>query len=163
MAKLNLSVILKHLDLRNLEVYEALRGNEEERKELDRVLSFILPLWYSGIFGGEDQLKMMIEFNRQVNIGWWDLEGHPELRAKVLGAIGVGHVVKHDFHYRERRSSETPLETLLMRKYPDIRKDEIILWCSHNSEATLTEICSSYGVQDKEKTSVIDSYRKLIS
>ncbi len=163
MAKLNLSVILKHLDLRNLELYEALRGNEEERKEFERVLAFVLPLWYSGMFGGEDQLNMMIDFNRHVNIDWWNLDRHPELRSKVLGAIGVGRVIKHDFHYRERRPSGTALEALLMQQYPDIRKDEIMLWCSINSEATLIEMCSSWGVQEDDKKSVIDAYRKVIS
>jgi hypothetical protein len=162
-TKLNFGIILKHLDLKNLELYEAFRNNQEERKEFERVLSYVLPLWYSGVFGGEDQFNLMMKFNRQVNIDWWSLDGHPELRAKVLGAIGLGHVVKHDFHYHEPQRKENALMALLMECYPDIRKDEVQLWCSVNSEAVLFELCSNYGVQEKEKEQIIDQYRKAVT
>jgi hypothetical protein len=162
-SKLNLTVILKHLDLRNLELYEAMRGNEEERKEFDRVLGYLLPLWYSGTFGSEDQISLMIDFNRHVNLDWPNLEGHPELRAKVLGAIGVGHVVKHDFHYRTRTTAGDALKAFLEQSYPDIREDEVQLWCSRNSITTLTEMCSRWGIQDIDKSAIIDAYKKLVT
>lgn len=160
-TKLNFGIILKHLDLRNLELYEAFRQNAEERKEFDRVLAYVLPLWYSGVFSGEDQVNLTIKFNRQVNVDWWNLEGHPELRAKVLGAIGVGKVVKHDFHYREPQRGESALMGLLAACYPDIRKDEVQLWCSVNSEASLVELCSDYGVQETEREKILEQYRKI--
>lgn len=160
-TKLNFTIILKHLDLRNLELYEAFRQNAEERKEFDRVLSYVLPLWYSGTVNGDDQISLALTFNRHVNIGWWDLDGHPELRAKVLGAIGLGRVVKHDFHYRDQRRGENVLLAFLSLRYPDIRKDEIQLWCSTNSEAALTELCLAYGVQEKERIQIIEAYRKV--
>lgn len=161
--KLNLSVILKHLDLRNLELYEALRGNDADRKEFEKNLAYILPLWFSGTYSGKDQLTLMLDFNRHVNIDWFNLDGHPELRAKVLGAIGLGRVVKHDFHYRERRASESALTAFLSQRYPDIRKDEIKLWCSINSEGTLIEMCSAWGIQKDEKTNIVEAYRKIVS
>jgi len=160
-TKLNFGVILKHLDLRNLELYEAFRSNEDERKEFDRVLTYVLPLWYSGVFSGEDQLNLMLKFNRHVNVDWWATDGHPELRAKVLGAIGLGHSVKHDFHYREPQRRENALMGLLSQKYPDIRKDEVQLWCSVNSEANLIELCSDYGVQETERDQIVEQYRKI--
>jgi hypothetical protein len=162
-VKLNLSVILKHLDTRNLEIYEAFRSNEAERKELDKNLAYLLPLWFSGTYSGEDQLTMMLDFNRHVNLEWSALDGHPELRAKVLGAIGLGRAVKHDFHYRERRATENALTAFLNNRYPDIRKDEIALWCLRNSEATLVDMCSIYGIQEKETADIVESYRKVIS
>ena len=162
-TKLNFTIILKHLDLKNLELYEVFHHNAEERKEFDRVLSYVLPLWFSGTFNGDDQINMMLSFNRYVNIDWWNLDAHPELRAKVLGAIGLGHVVKHDFHFREPQRRESALTALLTQQYPDIRKDEVLLWCSINSEAALTELCSMWGVQDTEKESIIETYRKMVS
>jgi hypothetical protein len=162
-TKLNIGVILKHLDLQNLELYAALRQNEEERKEFDRVLAYALPMWFAGTFNGDDQINLMLDFNRHVNIEWRNLDGHPELRAKVLGAIGLGHVVKHDFHFREPEKRVGALTALLMRQYPDIRKDEVTLWCSVNSEATVIELCSLWGVQDTEKQTIIDAYRKIVS
>lgn len=160
--KLNFGIILKHLDLKNLELYEAFRPSQEERKEFDRALAYILPLWFSGILSGEDQISMMLNFNRYANIDWWNLEGHPELRAKVLGAIGPGHAVKHDFHHRAPQRRESALTAFLEQRYPDIRKDEITVWCSRNSEAALVELCAAWGIQDKEKEEIIEEYRKMV-
>lgn len=160
-GRLNLTVLLKHLDTNNFEVYEAYRHNEAERKELDRLVGYMLPLWMSGTANGAEQARITLEFNRHVNIDWRELEGHPELRAKVLAVIGSGKQVKHDFHHRGTRK-QTALTALLAQQYPDIRKEEIALWCRTNNEAALVELCRSLGVQQKEREAIVDEYRNFV-
>jgi hypothetical protein len=160
--KVNLTMLLKHLDLRNQALYEALRHNEEERKELDRMLAYILPLWMSGATDPKEQIRLALSFNQHVNISWWELDGHPELRAKILAAIGPGRVIRHDFQARTN-TKITALKDLLSRLYPDIRQDEVQLWCSKNSEATLIELCSDLGMQEKERDTIITEYRNTVS
>jgi hypothetical protein len=145
-----------------MEVYEALKHNEEDRKELESVLHYLLPLWYCGLNDAQDQLNMMINFNRQINIDWVLLNEHPELRTKILAAIGLGHVARHDFHYRKQKKSISPLKSFLEQKYPDIKDDEIELWCHMNSETSLIDLCSIYGIQEKERTEIINCYRDIL-
>lgn len=162
-SRLNLSVLLKHLDQRNLGLYEAFRHNSEDRKELDRLLAYVLPLWVAGSDNGRDQIAILIEFNRHINLAWNELNDHPELRAKVLGSIGLGYQVRHDFHYRATRERTTALRELLVQRYPDIRVDEIRLWCAVNSEANLIELCARYGVQQHEREPILNEYRKVLA
>lgn len=161
-GQMNLKAILRNLDLRNLEIYEALRHNETDRKELEQRLSYVLPLWMCGTLNGRDQLELMINFNRHINLDWLELQGHPELRAKVLAAIGLGKVVQHDYHTRKQRRMSA-LMGLLSEAYPDIRQDEVQLWCSINSEAALIELCADHGTQDAERQAIVTEYRELTS
>lgn len=162
-SRLNLSVLLKHLDQRNLGLYEAFRHDAEDRKELERLLAYVLPLWVAGSDNGRDQIAILIEFNRHVNLNWNELSAHPELRAKVLGSIGLGYQVRHDFHYRPTRQRITVLGDLLTQRYPDIRTDEIRLWCMVNSEANLIELCAHCGVQQHEREPILNEYRKVVA
>ncbi len=160
--QINLQTVLKHLDLGNLNLYASYARREEDRKELDRMLSFIIPLWVSGCVNHAEQFNVMLAFNEHINLSWWELEGHPELRAKVLAAIGLGKVVRHNYHYRGRMR-QTGLTELLAYRYPDIRKDEVYLWCSINTEATLIEMCQNHGVQEAEREPILTEYRSLLS
>jgi hypothetical protein len=159
---LNIHTILKHLDLNNFGVYKVIKPNQEERKELDRALSYILPVWMAGCTSNTDQFHLMKRFNKHVNHSWWELEKHPELRAKVLAAIGPGRMVKHDLHLRPH-PQQTALTGFLSNRYPDIRKDEVFLWCMTNSEAILIEMCKDYGVQGEDQEKLLGEYRSLVS
>lgn len=161
-GRLNLSVILKHLDSNNFEVYECYRQNEADRKEFDRMLAYILPLWMSGVQNGRDQVALTLAFNQHVNIGWRELDGHHELRAKVLAAIGPGKPLRHDFHLREQRK-QNALTELLVRRYPDIRKDEVGLWCRRNSEANLIDLARDHGLQQKDIDRILEEYRRVVT
>jgi hypothetical protein len=162
--KINLNVVLKHLDRHNLEIYEAFKHKEVERKELDRLLGYVLPIWVSGIASSREQYDMVFQFNEQVNLGWNELKDHPELRLKVLASIGPGKEVRHDFHMRDQKPKPyANLTALLTRRYPDIRPDEIGLWCSVNNETGLIELCDRYGVQVKERDAIFSEYRRAVS
>jgi len=160
--QINLHTVLKHLDLRNLNLYRSYSRRQEDRKEFERMLSFVLPLWMSGCVNHIEQFKLMLDFNEHINLSWWELEGHPELRAKLLAAIGLGKEVRHNFHFR-RRGRQTGLTELLAYRYPDIRKDEVYLWCSINTEAILLEMCQNHGVQETERETILNEYRSLLS
>lgn len=161
-SNLKLNVLLKHLDLRNLEIYAALSQTETDRKELERAFAYLLPLWVSGTVEGRDQIALMFGFNQHVNVGWSELEAHPELRAKVLAAIGLGRVIRHDYQARVRRNTTALLE-FLSRRYPDIREPEVSLWCAINSEADLIALCRDYGIQKDARRAIIDDYRNMVT
>lgn len=165
MAKytVNINVVLKHLDAKNLEIYQAFKPKEVERKELDRMLGYILPVWVSGIDSPRDQYEMVFRFNENVNLDWRELNNHPELRAKVLAAIGGGRTVRHDFHFRQAAGKQVNLSDLLERRYPDIRKDEIALWCTVNNESALIELCRNYGIQEKDQDAILLEHRRAVS
>jgi hypothetical protein len=160
--KINLPVVLKHLDCNNLEVYSAFEHRETERKELTRLLDYVLPLWMTGIGSSIEQYEMVLAFNQHVNSSWAELKNHPELRAKLLGVIGSGKPVRHEFHKREAATSQTSLTGLLTMCYPDIRNDEVALWCTVNNEATLRELCDRYGVQETDRHGIIAEYREVV-
>lgn len=161
-SNLKLNVLLKHLDLRNPEIFAALSQTEADRKELERALAYLLPLWVSGTIEGRDQIALMFTFNQHVNIGWSELDQHPELRAKVLASVGLGRVVRHDYQARERRKATTLLD-FLSRRYPDIREPEVELWCATNSEADLIALCRDYGMQEDARRVIIDEYRNMVT
>jgi hypothetical protein len=160
---INLNVVLRAIDSKNFELYQAFRHQEVERKELDRMLGYILPIWVSGIASSSEQIDMTFAFNQYINIGWRELDKHPEMRAKLLALIGPGHTVRHDFHLREATANQTNLGKLLLLRYPDIRKDEINLWCSVNNEAALLDMCNQYGIQAKERDAILVEYRRAVS
>lgn len=157
-----LNVLLKHFDTNNMEIWETFRHNETDRKELERNLAYMLPLWMSGCANARDQINTTMAFNKHINLDWKQLDGHPELRAKVLAAIGLGKQVRHDFMMRSVRGKLTSLGELLLRRYPDIRQDEILLWCRVNTEPALIELCRDYGLQSKEQEAVLNEYRKCL-
>jgi hypothetical protein len=159
---LSISVLLKNLDINNMELYEAFRHDEITRKELERSLAYMLPVWVSGCALGSDQIPVMLAFNKHVNLNWKDLDSHPELRAKVLATVGLGREIRHDFMMRQPRPKQTALMELLRQKYMDIRKDEVVLWCRKNSEQDLFQLCGDHGVQAKDRELILSEYRKLL-
>lgn len=161
--KINLDVVLKHLDTNNLEIYSAFAHQEVERKELDTLLGYVLPVWMSGIASNGEQYEMILRFNEHVNQRWNELKDHPELRMKVLAVVGPGRPVRHQFHRRDAVATHANLTTLLRQRYPDIRKEEVALWCSVNNEAQLGEFCDEHGVQEKERDVIVNEYRRAVS
>lgn len=162
MAKLNLTVLLKHFDLKNMSVYEAYKSNDAERKELEQMLQYILPLWVSGVATAREQIEILFNFNEHINEGWWELGKHPELQAKLLASIGLGKQVKHDFQYRHKKNNTNKLNEFLRLRYPDVRIDEIRLWCLTNSEKVLSSLLDDYGIQNSEQTIILSEYRKVL-
>jgi hypothetical protein len=160
--QINLNVVLRALDTHNMELYTAFKHKEVERKELERLLGYMLPVWMSSIENSQDQYEMVLRFNEFVNLNWSELKGHPELQAKVLAAIGTGKVVRHDYHMRKQSTVQTKLSDLLLQKYPDIRSEEIGLWCAVNNEAALRELCERYGVQSTERDTIFAQYRRVV-
>ena len=156
-------LVLKHLDAQNMEVYNAFAENEVERKELDNLLGYLLPLWFTGISGSADQFQMVLQFNEHANTSWNELKDHPELRAKLLAALGLGKTVQHEFHKRDISRSPKQLTALLTTRYPDIREEEIALWCSVNNETAVKELCDQYGLQEKDRDAIVAEYRKVLT
>jgi hypothetical protein len=159
---LNLTVLLKHLDLQNLSIYEANYQDEAKRKELERMLQYILPLWVAGVGNAREQLQILFPFNQHINQNWWELKNHPELQAKLLASIGLKKQLNHDFQYRGKKTNINRLDTFLRKHYNGIRRHEIEVWCRLNSEKILLSLLDDYGVQNNERESILAEYRKCI-
>lgn len=162
-TQLPIMPILKVLDQKKFGLYKAFTTDESERKELERLIGYLLPIWMSGAVDDADHARMIVRFNRIANEGWFAFRNHPELQAKILACVGVGREVRHSF-YKVARSTPSPkLTELLQERYRDIRRDEIRLWCQKNSEADVAELAAASGRQNDDVKAIVEEYRRLVT
>jgi DNA-binding HxlR family transcriptional regulator len=161
--QLPIQAILRVLDQRKFNLYSALAKDESDRKELERMLGYILPRWMSGAVNEEDHQRLIIRFNRLANLGYHTLSKHPELQAKLLATVGLGREVKHNF-FKANRASKTPLlDKLLRQQYPDLRKEEMRLWCRLNGASDIKRIAEACSWSEEDVEAVVGEYKKTVT
>jgi hypothetical protein len=160
--KLDLFGVLTFLDEQNMKVYEELKVDSEMLKELERNVSYILPIWMSGASNDKDLYDSTKSFNEICNEGWFSFYKHPELQIKLLAASGLNKKVKHKFFKSKGKESSAPkIRELIEHKYLDIRDDEIKIWCQLNNKSEIKKIAKEKGYQEKELKDVLKEYDKL--
>lgn len=162
-ARLEVHTITRQLDQQNFGLYRKLKENEADCKEIEKMLGYTLPLWMIGSMNDGDHAELLWRFNRMANAGWYtSLAKHPELRCKLLACVGLGRETRHNFVKVTKAPSSTELEDLLRMKYPDIRSNEVLLWCRRNDEETVRDFAAVYGLQEDETDKVVSEYRKFV-
>jgi hypothetical protein len=162
--KLDIFAVLTYLDENNLGVHDALRGDPDMLKELERNISWMVPQWMSGAMKDSDHADLVESFNAICNNGWFDLYGHPELQAKLLACCGTGKKVRHKYYKPSIARTRHVMHDFLSHKYQDIRDSEVALWVRRSEKSDVRRLAESLGYQKdaiKDLNKAYDTLRKI--
>ena len=162
MSKLDLFSVLGYLDEGNMEVYSTLREDPDMLKELEQMVTWMLPQWMTGSTNDAKHAALVANFNEFCNVGWFKTYGHPELQTKLLACCGEGKT-RHKYFKPAKARNLRRIEELLRHKYEDIREEQVELWVSKSSKASLVRLAESFGYQKeqvKDLTKAFDALRK---
>lgn len=158
-AKLDIFTLLEFLDQRNLNVYEALAEDPEVQREFEKNLGWLLPQWMTGASNDAAHRELVLRFNETCNVGWFEFNDHPELRAKLLAAVGLGKKTNHKFFKPGVKTKRDKLIDFIAQSYPDFRPEQLGLWCKTNSLDDLMELTEAAGLQKSEQDDLIQAYK----
>ena len=156
--RLDLFLILKHLDMQDFTVYDQLADDPELIKELDTQLGWLIPQWMTGGVTEQGHRAMIQKFDDTCNTVWGSLKNDPRMRAKLLAACGMGHPMKHKFTKPKGIKKNDPLYNMVLEVYPDARPEEVKLFLKGAGPEEVVDLCKSLGYQKDE----IDKIEKLL-
>ena len=159
--KLDLPALMHHFDLRNLGIYDSLAKDENAEAELSKMVNWVIPQWFSSSTNEQDERALVENFNENCNGVWKELSKYPKLQTKLLSSCGLGKQTKRRFYKLKRNSDTNKLMNLLEMVYPDIKNEEIYLWCEKNTEEDVRELCEYVGYQEKETNEIINLVGKI--
>lgn len=151
---------LRDLDSGNLSVYEDKCTTEEERKDFNKEVGWMLPQWMSSANNPKQQIQLLLNMSK-VATSWGSLNNHPQLRAQLLATCGLGQSTKHRFPKAKKAVGYGALHKLLLKSYPDIRLSEVELWCKSNDIKDVERLAGYHGLQIKELEPIIKVYKKI--
>ena len=94
---LNIFLVLEYLDENNMELYEAVKDDENLLKDLEKNIGWLIPQWFTGSPNEDVHRALILSFNELCNVGWHNFYKHPQLQAKLLASAGLGKSVRHKF------------------------------------------------------------------
>lgn len=159
--KFDLFFVLKELDKNNLKIYESFENEEDLKKEIDKLLSWLLPQWMSASSNDDVEKFLTERVNFICNKSWFKIRNHPKLQAKLLSSCGPGKPIRHRYVKKHHTSSVPNIRILLEAGYPDIKEEEIILWCKKNSPQQVKEFAEENGYQQNEVDEIMKEYKKV--
>jgi len=149
--KIDLFQVLKYIDTNELALYESFADDTQMVDEYKKLLSFLLPLWFSGHFNNSNHIIATKKFNDIVNPLWFNLADHPVLQTKLLAVAGIGRVSKHVFYKKKQQSVEKLRVDIFSNIEYDIRNEEVIKWCKRLNLNEFRDILDGLGLQQKEQ------------
>ncbi len=152
---------LRALDRGDLSVYESSCNSDQERKDFDKEVGWMLPQWMSSATNPKQQ-EALIQRMGRASVYWGSLNNHPQLRAQLLATCGLGKTTKHRFPRAKRTASYGALHKLLLMVYPDVNLSEVELWCKNNNINDVELLARTYGLQDKELDPIMKAFKKII-
>jgi hypothetical protein len=161
--KLDLFAVLGLLDENELSIYSTLKGDADMLKEFEQAVGWLLPHWMTGSNSESDLVDLTTAFNEYCNGGWFALREHPDLQAKLLACCGLGSKTRHKFFKPKKDKVLTRISNLLKVKYPDIRDEEVLVWCRLNDKKDVQDLAEAWGYQKDEVKKVLDSYKKVMT
>ncbi len=156
----DLFATLRALDSGSLSVYEDSCNTDEERKDFNKEVGWMLPQWMSSATNPKQQIQLIQNMNKTAT-SWGALNDHPQLRTQLLGTCGLGKTAKHRFPKSKRGVGYGALHKLLLLSYPDIRLSEVDIWCDHNNIKEVEELARNHGLQAKELEPIIKVFKKI--
>lgn len=159
-SSFDLFAVLKQLDKGNLTVYEDNCSTDDERKDFNKEVGWMLPQWMSSATNPKQQQELLVNVSRIAGT-FGSLNDHPQLRAQLLATCGTGQVVKHRFPKAKKSVGYAPLHKLLLLSYPDIRISEVELWCKSNNIKDVESIAGHHGLQGKELEPILKLFKKI--
>lgn len=159
---LDIFVTLELLDQQNLRLYDAVREDEDMLSEFNKNIGWMIPQWFTGASDDQEHRYMVLMFDEFCSQPWSALADCPELRTKLLASIGAGKRLRHRFFKPTRsRKSSSDLITALRTAYPDLNREEVALWCRHNSEKEFVEFLERLGLMPEEIDALRPEYERM--
>ena len=159
MSNIDLFQVLKYLDTNELALYESFADDPDLKEEYDKLISFVLPVWFTGHFNNENHIIATVKFNDIVNQAWFYLADHPMLQTKLLAVAGIGRSSKHVFYNKKSRTVDKLRIDVFSQIEPDINNEEVFTWCKRLNVKEFQQVLDRLGFQQKEQK----VYTKLFS
>ena len=157
---LDLFEVLRMLDRQDMGIHDALSGDPEVLKELEKAAGWMLPLWMSASYDSGQHRQLVLNFDEKLCQVWDSAAGNPILQLKLLAACGTGRPTKHRFYKRATSKYGNRVMDLLDNIVPDIRQKEVERWINHHTEDDVIELASACGYQDKEIKGILEEFRR---
>ena len=158
--KLELTETLRSLDQGDMTLYDRLKP--DQRKELEKNISWMIPQWMTGSYNEDDHRNLVFMFDEVCNPGWGSFYGHPELQTKLLAAMGMG-TTRHRFFRPTgaRRGRTAALMELACMVQEDIREEELALFCRSTDIEELNDLMNDAGVQMDQRKEIETQWQKF--
>ena len=155
---LDLQRVLGELDAGNRKFYSNL--NAEEKKAY---VPLIIMRWMSCL-GDQSPNKQyaIVMVNDLVNIGFWQLNKHPELQHLQLCLTGLGKK-----QYRQwisaagKKSKPKGVDEFFMELHPGANADELSILRSSYDNDSFKKLLYAAGKSDQEVKSLMEDWKKL--
>lgn len=144
--KLPLPDVLRALDTRNTKFFDKLTA--DEKKSLS---PWVLMRFMSSCNTNYDEIRdhYLIMTNEIVNLDFNDLNGHDDLRIRLMQLVGLGTKQYHPWIPPGKRQAKDKITEWLISLYPMCNDDEIEILRSQSDEE-LKEKAAESGMTDKE-------------
>lgn len=159
--KIDIFTVLEYLDTNHFELYEVVSGDPDILKTFEKDLGWIIPIWFSGATNAPNQKDQTLLFNEVCNQCWFELSKHPELRAKLLAACGLGKEIKHKFYKPKSLNQTGGFLSILRQVYPDIKPEEVELFVRTTDRDYFYDLCLALGNQDDHMISLMEEFDQI--
>lgn len=143
-----MKIVLSSIDRQQLDFYQNL--SDEEKKAYS---PFVIMRYMSSLANKDsNQMYAILATNDLVNIGFSDLNKHPELQHKLLCCAGTG-----GRQYRPwipvpkgRRGAQNTVIKFFSEIYPHLNDSEIDLLFATVTSRDLSELATAHNIKDKD-------------
>lgn len=123
----------------------------EDKKELKAKLSWVLPQIMTSASDDADHRTLVMLFDEYCNDVWRGLSDASELQLKLLSSIGLGKKTYHPFFKPTASGKENELAKLLRREFPDIKRNEVSLFCRMIDSERFGDLLCRWGIPKDEQ------------
>lgn len=155
---LELSKLLIELDSANKSYYNSL-SPEEKKAYVPLVL-----MRYMSSLGSQSPYSAyaVLAVNDLVNVGFWQLNKHPELQHMLLCLTGIGSKQYRPWiPQKSKKSSTNAIDLFFKELYEGINEDELYILKHSYDKNTFKSLAMSAGKTDKEVKLLMDEWKKL--
>jgi hypothetical protein len=109
----------------------------------------------------DDQVQMLMNCNDFVNVGFWDLSGHPDLQWRLMCSAGMGKEFRHGWiPMATSKRKVGKLNAVLLELYPQLNDEELTLLLSKFTRETFKQLLLDMGKPDQEIKPLVDEFKK---
>lgn len=125
--------------------------SELTAEDLKGVSLWVLMRFISSCNSNYDEIRdhYLIMTNEIVNLDFNALNGHDELRMRLLQMVGIGSKQYHPWIPPGKKNTRDAISQWLSKKYPELNEDEIAIY-RNQDEHSLKELAYQSGLTDKE-------------
>jgi hypothetical protein len=155
---LDLQRVLGELDAGNRKFYANL--SPEEKKAY---VPLVIMRWMSCL-GDQSPNKQyaIVMVNDLVNIGFWQLNKHPELQHLQLCLTGLGKKQYRQWiSAKGKKSKSSSIDEFFLEMHPGANNDELAILRSSYDNDSFKQLLYAAGKSDKDVKSLMDDWKKL--